>query len=256
MTRTGRGAASASTRSTGPPAGTASRKASVSCWIRGRHRLRPAPGERRGDQPPQPPVVGRVRVQHVPEQARGHARRQLGGVRAREQSELLDDVRVGQHRAHVRVAGDQPPGVAARQRDPHGRACGGEHGQRGAPVGVRRCGEQRGGGASRRRRRWRASCGQCTAAIGAARIGERYGAFCRRGRASAPPRPPRGATARRAGPGSRRRGCRRSAPTARAGPRSRRWSARRRSARGRRAGGGSGRPGARACPRWDGGGRA
>jgi hypothetical protein len=90
-------------------------------------------------------VVGRVGVEHVPEQARGHARRQLAGERATEQSVLLDDVRVGQHRTYVRVARDQPPGVAARQRDPHGRACSGERGQRGAPVGVRGSGEQRGG---------------------------------------------------------------------------------------------------------------
>ena len=220
----------------------------MSCWIRGAIASDPASGERRGDQSAQASVVGRVGVEHVPEQARGHARRQLVGERAAEQTELLDDVRVGQHRAYVRVARDQPPGVAARQRDPHGRACRRRAWPaRRAAVGVRGSGEQRGGRVSMRRRsgeRHTASAPR----IGTARIGEAL-PTSPRGRGSAPPPPPRGATARRAGPGSRRRGCRRSVPTARAGPRSRRWSARRRSARGRRPGGGSGPPGARGCPR-------
>jgi len=45
---------------------------------RGRAReVGPAAGECRGDQSAQPPVVGRVGVQHVPEQARSHARRMI-----------------------------------------------------------------------------------------------------------------------------------------------------------------------------------
>ena len=80
----------------------------------GRERVDPAAGERPGDQPAQPGVVGRVAVQQVAVH-RGARRRAAAGLRAAS-GRALDQARVGERRADGVVAGDEPRRAAVGQR--------------------------------------------------------------------------------------------------------------------------------------------